>query len=114
MAKYLRKQEIKWNVSTPIPPLLQLLVVLPPQSSYLVPKPFQKIMTGKLYPLEFQQDFINKRKYWQGIPQLPSIDLKHIYGNYKKYYNELPPNQVIKNKPQSIHLFGFARNVVKC
>ena len=115
MAKYLVKQDINWNVSNAMPPLLQLLLVLPPQSSYLVPKPFQRLMLDvkspiiKYYPTEFQQDYIGKRKYWQSIPLLPPINIKAIYDEYKKIYegkdlNEFEKN---KNKPQPIHLFGF-------
>ena len=39
-----------------------------------------------LYPLEFEQDFINKNKYWMAIPNLPPLDIelvRHIYNKYK-------------------------------
>jgi 5'-3' exonuclease len=81
----------------PIEPHVQLLAVLPPQSSYLLPKPIRKLMHDNksslkyLYPIEFKQDFINKHKFWQGVPFLPPLDIelvKHIYNKYKSLLDE--------------------------
>ena len=113
MAKYLVKKEINWVNAIAMPPLLQLLLVLPPQSSYLIPKPFQRLMLDvkspiiKYYPTEFQQDYIGKRKYWQATPLLPPLNIKAIYDEYKKIYESKEFNETEKNKPQPIHLFGF-------
>lgn len=60
-----------------IKPLQQLLMVLPPQSKYLLPKSYQDVMTKKLkeyYPISFEIDLVMKRKYWQGIPVVPMIN----------------------------------------
>lgn len=60
-----------------IKPLQQLLMVLPQQSKYLLPKSYQDVMTKKLkdyYPIHFEIDLVMKRKYWQGIPMVPMIN----------------------------------------
>lgn len=82
----------KFKKGKPLEPIEQLLSVLPPQSNYLLPEKYRKFMTNTnsslayLYPLEFEQDFINKNKYWMAIPNLPPLDIelvRHIYNKYK-------------------------------
>jgi 5'-3' exonuclease len=86
---FININKIDFILGIPIDPLLQLLLVLPPQSSYLLPQSLKKFMKNPkleiLYPLQIQQDFLYKRKYWQGIPDLPNLNIKII----KKYYNKI-------------------------
>lgn len=87
--------KIKFYLGKPLKPFEQLLTVLPPQSAYLLPRPLQTLFKDKksellhLYPLSFQQDFLHKRQYWQGIPLLPHLDIKLITDTYKKYEKRL-------------------------
>jgi len=87
--------KIKFELGKPIKPFMQLLAVLPPQSSFLLPDNFRKLVLNPkssiayMYPLEFEQDFINKHKYWMGIPKLPPLDLNLLKHSYYKYENEI-------------------------
>ncbi len=106
IAKYLKDSDfnkIKFTMGKPLKPFMQLLCVLPPQSSYLVPQPFKKLMDNPksslayLYPREFNQDFINKKKHWMAVPRLPPSDIELIKYSYYKYKDELKSNDNKRN-----------------
>jgi 5'-3' exonuclease len=84
-------KDIKFKLGTSINPIEQLLLVLPPQSSYLLPKKIRFLVHSDkspiyhLFPIDFEQDFINKHKYWMGIPQLPHIELNLVRKTFEKY-----------------------------
>ena len=42
-----------------------------------------------LYPSTFEQDFINKKKYWMGIPNLPPLEIELVKKVYKKNESKL-------------------------
>ena len=73
----------------------QLLIILPPDAKYLLPKNLAKLVTqpesslSHLYPLDFQIDFLYKKKYWEGIPILPPLEIKLVRHVYSKYKDEL-------------------------
>lgn len=93
--------KIKFPLGKPLRPYVQLLSVLPPQSSNILPNELHHLMHNKkseliyLYPTDFEQDFINKDKYWKGTPQLPPLDINMINKIYNKYKNKL------KKEPES-------------
>jgi len=94
---------IKFELSKPLEPYSQLLIVLPPQLNYLLPTNLKKLMSNPnsslayLYPYEFEQDFLNKKKYWMGIPKLPSLDINDVRYYYLKYKNELSKEELERN-----------------
>ena len=79
-------KKVKFKKSEPCKPFHQLLMVLPPQSSYLLPNKMKYLTTSKdsklvkkgLYPTKVVFDYINKEKQWMGIPKLPEIDYNFI------------------------------------
>jgi len=95
---------IPLELSYPMKPFMQLLTVLPPQSYYLLPETFHKIITNPksslayLYPIKFEQNFINKKKHWMGIPILPPMDINLIKYIHNKYTNELSEEDLVRNK----------------
>jgi 5'-3' exonuclease len=93
----------KFKLGEPLKPLEQLLAVLPPQSKDLVPKQLQGLYKessplGHLYPQEFQQDFVHKRRFWQGIPLLPFLEIDLIHKEFKKIEKKLTKKDSNKNK----------------
>ena len=107
IAKYIDKIDInaiKFKLGEPLKPFMQLLAVLPPQSSFLLPKNLQKLVTNPkssiiyMYPNEFTQDFINKKRYWMGIPNLPPLDIKQLKHSYFKYEGELSEEEQKRNR----------------
>ena len=85
-------------------PFMQLLCVLPQQSNYLLPVKLRNLMTNPksslahLYPLDFEQDFINKSKYWMGIPLLPNLEIDLVKYIYTKYQDELTKEDQFRNR----------------
>jgi 5'-3' exonuclease len=106
ISKYLNKidlNKINFELGKPIKPFVQLLAVLPPQSNTLLPINLRKLITNPkssllyLYPSKFEQDFINKKKYWMAIPKLPPLNIKLIKYKYNKYKNEILDNEKNRN-----------------
>jgi 5'-3' exoribonuclease 1 len=69
-----------FEVGEPFPSLAQLLSVLPPQSSKLLPQPLAELMTHPssplqpYYPPDFASDPNGKRQSWEAVVQIPFID----------------------------------------
>ena len=95
---------INFDIGKQLEPFMQLLSVLPQQSNYLLPKSLRKLMLNSkssltyLYPLEFEQCFLNKKKYWMGIPILPPLDIDLIKYIFNKYKDELSEEENNRNK----------------
>lgn len=94
-------QEIyRFEMDEPSPPFVQLLSVLPPVSAYLLPVPFQKLLTKSesvlvkagYYPSSFKIDLEGKTKEHMGVALLPFVDYEVVYAAY----NEVLPT--LKNK----------------
>lgn len=81
---------IVFENSVPMKPFLQLLNILPPQYSYLLPKSLRHMMLDPLsqlavmYPTTFPQDLIGKEKLYLAVPQLPRMNLDLIRAAYER------------------------------
>ena len=122
IAKYLSKNNIntmKFKLGKPLDPYIQLLSVLPPQSNKLLPVGLRKLMTdptsklAHLYPEKFQQDFINKKKYWMATPKLPPLNIEKIKDVFSQYKNKLSKEDLQRNAPQKIYKINFKLRKVK-
>jgi 5'-3' exonuclease len=91
------QEDTYFELKQPLTALEQLLIVLPKETSYLLPKELRKIMNNTnssachLYPDEFKLDMINKKKYWMCTPILPNLEInliKKIFIKYSKLLNE--------------------------
>lgn len=84
--------KIEFKLGKPVDSTTQLLMVLPPQSFYLLPEHLQNFYRDPrvrhLYPMEFSLDYLYKRKYFMCIPSIPNPDLliQEIKNNH--YCNE--------------------------
>ena len=108
--KYFDNDEITLNhvspfsINEPLLPFMQLLIILPPQSQFLLPKKLGKLMTSiktsiaYLYPTKFQQSFLYKKKYWMAIPILPQLDINLIIHIYNKYKYRINKDDLNRNK----------------
>jgi len=78
--KNISEIKINFTKGRPFEPLIQLLAVLPPKSSRLLPETFGDLMTNdnssllKFYPKDFELDMNGKKNLWEGIVLLPFID----------------------------------------
>lgn len=95
---------ITFKIGSPLKPFMQLLSVLPPQSNYLLPKTLRKLVLNPnssliyMYPIEFEQDFINKHRHWAAIPKLPPLDIDLVRHMFNKYQDELTLEEKNRNK----------------
>ena len=121
----MRMSEITFELGKPLDPCTQLLVVLPSFSSYLLPDKYKQLVTSSvspiidLYPIDFRVDLINKDMHWEGIAELPYLDIDRIvdatngikltvkenirntvekYWTNKKFSKKKVTNKRIKNK----------------
>ena len=106
ISKYLNEiniNKIKFDLGKPLKPFMQLLAVLPPQSNFLLPENLKKLVLNPkssiafMYPIEFEQDFVNKKKYWMAIPKLPPLDFDMLKHSYFKYKDEIKKIDSLRN-----------------
>ena len=75
---------ISFKKNSPLTPCQQLVAVLPPESSHILPKKFQKLTTSfnspiiDLYPTYIKLDMIGCNKYWQCHSLIPNVDINRI------------------------------------
>lgn len=84
-----------------IDPFFQLLCILPPHSSNLLPPPLDKLLVDDLnsfHPKEIQIDYQGKINDWDGIPILPPLDYKKILSIYNARIHLCSKEDVKRNK----------------
>jgi 5'-3' exonuclease len=93
------ENEMKFEKHTPLNPFEQLLAVLPPQSSEILPVACRDLLLSDdssisdFYPLKFEIDLEGKRQEWEGHPILPFIDVDRLKNAYKTVENKLSDNE---------------------
>lgn len=87
----------------PVPPFLQLMVVLPSSSSDLVPEGLSALMVRPdspirpYYPDDFKVDMAGKKRDWEGIVLLPNISIDAFMECYKKHIRDVSPTLLKRN-----------------
>ena len=103
---------IKFEMSSPLRPFNQLLLVLPPQSSYLIPKELRKIVNNSksslayMFPTQISQDFIGKTRHWMAQPLLPALEINNVKRVYSKYEKKISNEELKRNKRLDIFVFN--------
>lgn len=81
-------QKIDYPRTQPYLPFMQLLCVLPKESSNLLPNPLNIIMnsnkTKEFYPDDIIVDMDGKHNSWEGVVVLPNVDFSIIEKEYEK------------------------------
>ena len=87
----------------PTTPFQQLLSVLPPKSSGLIPTPLSQLLTDstsgikKFCPSKFDVDVSGKRKAWEGIVLLPMVDFEVVREEYFKHIDKVSARDLNRN-----------------
>lgn len=87
----------------PVPPFLQLMMVLPSSSSDLVPECLGDFMNRadsplvSYYPKEFAVDMAGKKHDWEGIVLLPNITFADFMDCYRRSVRLIPPSLLKRN-----------------
>lgn len=98
------------NVSKPLSPFQQLLLILPPPSRELLPHPLNTLLEDdspikEYYPDEFEVDLSGKRRAWEGIPILPDIDVRRVLKEYNCRFNEISEKDKHRNRRGKVFMF---------
>ncbi len=74
--------KVQFEKTKPIPPCMQLLAVLPPSCTEMLPKNYAKLIEhsslSDLYPKKMKLDMINKDMYYKCVPLIPCVDIARI------------------------------------
>ena len=109
----LTSMDIKFDVGSPFTPLLQLLSVLPPQSSSFLPADYSYLMTDEEsplldnYPLDFSVDANGKKNSWESIVRIPFINEEELLVAVNKidHAKALTESERLRNIPGRDHRF---------
>ena len=94
----------KYPPSKPIPPLLQLVYVLPPRSARLLPKFLGDLLHSPEFepfcPKRVEIDFSGKRREWEGIVLTPIINQEVATLGYESiiHSGKVHPKDMSRNK----------------
>jgi len=107
----LESYDVELTPGKPFPPLAQLLSVLPPQSSSLVPEPYRELMLSPTspvfdaFPADFELDANGKRNEWEAIALLPFIDEKRLLAAAAAMQSRLTTAEAARNIPGTPNVF---------
>ena len=90
----------RYHKGLPSPPIMQLISILPPQSSDLLPKSMQNVLKTnlkKFCPDKIEVDLSGKKQEYQGIVLLPFTEYKVIQKVYDEYVDKLDKNELKRN-----------------
>ena len=93
-----------FELGKPILPFIQLMAVLPQQSSDLLPSPINNLLTSdtspikEFYPKEFEVDVSGKRREWEGIVILPMVNLTKVQEEYDRVKNQIDDRDKRRNR----------------
>lgn len=91
----------------PFRPVEQLMSVLPPKSSWCLPKPYRSLMMSAnspirdFYPEEFQTDMNGKRNDWEAVVLLPFVDEERLLAAIRSV-----PASVLSDEEKQRNLLG--------
>jgi 5'-3' exonuclease len=81
LINYFGIEDVSWPLSQPVHPVIQLMMILPPESSHLLPAPYRSLMTRDLqawYPTRFKSKSIGCLWTHEEVPVLPVISLEAL------------------------------------
>jgi 5'-3' exoribonuclease 1 len=107
---------VDYKFTTPTTPFQQLLCVLPPKSSNLIPAPLNTLLTNSESPLKkhcpdtFEIDISGKRKEWEGIVILPMVEFELVKSTYMQYIGQVLPNDLKRNTLGRSFVYEYSKD----
>jgi 5'-3' exonuclease len=111
---------VRYNRTVPSSPFRQLLSVLPPKSSALLPPPLDSLLTSKSSPLspfcpeKFHIDMAGKRKEWEGVVILPIVDPEVVGTAYFARVQEVSDKDLARNVAVRTTVYRYSEEFVSC
>lgn len=104
IAEYISSFQFKhYGKTLPALPFVQLLSVLPPKSSHLLPPPLNSLLVNSDSPLhpycprDFDIDVSGKMNDWEGVVLLPIIDGSVVEKSYQTLINQVDERDKKRN-----------------
>ena len=100
------------RITKPMTPFQQLLSVLPPKSSGLIPVPLSQLLTSskssisKFCPSKIKVDLSGKRQEWEGIVILPIVDFCVIEEEYFEHIDKVSKIDLLRNISGNSYLYN--------
>jgi 5'-3' exonuclease len=95
-------------------PFVQLLSVIPPKSSELLPLEISHIVKSDVFkkycPDDIKIDISGKKNAWEGIAIVPFIDQEIVKQEYEKYSNGISSEDMRRNIRNSTHVYRLINN----
>ena len=98
---------VVFSADQPLKPLEQLLLILPPQMSHILPNAFSRLMVNKkspirdLYPRDFGLDVYPGQKLIYTEPLLPEIDVDRVLKEARAVESQLSKGDQQRNTNQN-------------
>lgn len=105
-----------YGKSAPVLPFQQLIGVLPPRSSKLLPSPLDNLLTSpqsklyKYYPRNFEIDYDGKRRDFEGIVKIPYVDLEELRKEYLKIIQLVDKREMRRNIKGIGYIYKYDKN----
>jgi 5'-3' exonuclease len=104
IAEYIHDAQQPVVCSTVISPFEQLLCVIPPKSAHILPYPLNtllqtSVVLEKYCPSSFIVNCEGKKYEYEGIVELPIIDISSIKQEYFKHVSMIDPLDIKRNIP---------------
>jgi 5'-3' exonuclease len=101
---------MKFNPSTPLTPLEQLISILPSKSAYILPEPLRVLSSPEspiadMYPIDYETDLEGKKYDYEGIVIIPIVDVKRLRSAFDKLKDELETYDKERNSPGEIKIY---------
>jgi len=90
-----RANIVQFMLNEPVNPFHQLLMILPPQSSNLLPAPYARLMLDDdsplihYFPRSFEFEYYGKRFQWESHPKIPMLDPMELKQHLGGIYDQL-------------------------
>lgn len=101
----------KYGKTSPSSPFQQLLSVLPPKSSHLIPSPLNLLLEHDTSPLKkycpdhLVIDLAGKRKEWEGITLLPMVDQKLVSKSLRMNIQNVHYTDMVRNNIGNVVIY---------
>lgn len=95
---------ISFTHDQPVKPYHQLLMILPPQSSHLLPLSLRTYMVSDqsplihYYPIDFELEYYGKKYRWESHPKIPLIDPNEISIRLNHIDHLLTPDERLRDQ----------------